>query len=96
MFDDAAFAIKTKDIVVIEIRQQMWHTYDDFQNHKLKGRWTLSEDDVSTIHRFVLFLKTDFEGKKPTKNTDMDIWPFNDLQEYKMAIADPKYLNNPT
>jgi len=37
-FDDAIFEINKNDVAVTEIRNQMWHTYDDVWRHQLKGK----------------------------------------------------------
>ena len=95
-FDGIVFDIKTNDIAVVEIRKQMWHTYDDISRHKLKGKWELSDKDKTTVKRIIMFLKTDFEYKKPNKNTDWSLWPFSNKEQYTIAISKPKYLNNAT
>ena len=69
-FDDIVFDIKTDDIAVQEIRNQLWYTYDDLTRHKLKGKWSLKEAEMEIVKRFILFLKTDHECNKPRKNTD--------------------------
>lgn len=91
MFDDASFSIKTRDIAVIEIRKQVWHWYDRFQNSNQKGIWTLSEEEVTLMYQYMIFLKTDFRCQPPSDDTDMEIWPFNDLTQFKTALADPAY-----
>ncbi|MDH5178366.1 MAG: hypothetical protein OEZ39_06905 [Gammaproteobacteria bacterium] len=95
MFDDAAFSIKTRDQAVIGIRKQVWHIYDKFNNADHKGIWALGDDEVATIHQYILFLKTDFKCQEPTDGTDMDIWPFSDLKQFKTALSDPLYQEPP-
>jgi len=95
-FDDIVFDIKTNDVAVLEMRKQLWYTYDDFARHKLKGKWELSEKDKDTVNRFVLFLKTDFECSKFNKSTDRTLWPFSSIELYERARAEPKYLNKAT
>lgn len=95
-FDDVVFDIKTKDLAVVEIRYQMWHTYDDLSRHKLKGKWELSDEDKIIVKRMILFLKTDFECYKPNKNTDWSLWPFSNKEHYAATISEPRYLNNAT
>ena len=93
-FDDVIFDIKTNDLAVIEIRKQLWHTYDDLTRHKLTGKWTLSDKDMDIVKRFIIFLKTDQECEKPSKNTDWNVWPFADEEQKSDAMSSPKYLNN--
>lgn len=92
-FDDAIFEIKTNDKAVTEIRDQMWHTYDDVLHHKLKGRKALSEKDRNLVKRFILYLKTDLECETVNKNADSEIWPFSNNEEYEAALKEPRYLN---
>jgi len=68
-YDDAAFDINTKDRGVIEIRQNIWLTYDDLRKHKMEGDWALTEDQMKIVKRCIVFLKSDFEYTWPK-------WPF--------------------
>jgi len=95
-FDDVVFDIKTNDTAVKEIRNQLWHTYDDLTRHKLKGKWELNESEMEIVKRFILFLKTDHECKKPSKNTDWSVWPFSNKEQLLAAKKSPRYLNNAT
>lgn len=95
-FDDVVFDIKTNDTAVKEIRNQLWHTYDDLTRHKLKGKWKLKEGEMEIVTRFILFLKTDHECIKPSKNTDWSIWPFTSEEQLLEAKSSPRYLNDAT
>lgn len=95
-FDKIVFDIRTRDNSVKEIRRQMWYTYDDLTRHKLKGKWTPTEEGKDIVKRFILFLKTDLECERPNKSTDWNLWPFSDNQQYEMAKAEPRYLNDAT
>lgn len=92
-FDDKVFAIKSDDVAVVEIRDQLWHIYDDFTRHKLEGRWALSKTDESVIKKFILFLKTDLKCNKLEKSTDRELWPFTSREQLEQAKSKPKYLN---
>ena len=95
-FDDVVFAIKTDDLAVREIRKQLWHTYDDFSRHRLRGKWALSDRDTEIIKRIVLFLKTDHECSQPDKHTDWDLWPFDSGEQFATALCSPVYFNTTT
>ncbi len=43
-----------------------WFLFDDFREHKLSGKYSLSKDDKSVTARWVLFLKTDIEYEWPS------------------------------
>ena len=64
-FDDAVFEIKTMDVGVIEIRQNVWLTYDDLRKHKMEGAWALSPEQLDIIKRCIVFLKSNIEYKWP-------------------------------
>ena len=81
-------------MAVKEIRTQLWHTYDDLTRHKLKGKWALSDKDMSTVKRFILFLKTDYEYGNLSKKRDWNIWPFANEEQISNAMSSPRYLNN--
>lgn len=95
-FDDVVFAIKTHDLTIIEIRRQMWHTYDDLRRHKLTDNWALSEYKLAIVKHCILFLKTDYECKRPTKHTDWSLWPFQDQAQLEAALAASAYLMRTT
>lgn len=65
-FDDAAFDLSTDDQGVVEIREQVWLIYDDLHEHKLEGKWALSDEQRAVVHRIILFLKSDSEYLWPT------------------------------
>lgn len=62
-FDDAIFEIKTKDQGVKSIYSQVWLLYDDLQEHKLEGKWSLTEKQKPILKRCILFLKSNNEYK---------------------------------
>ncbi len=64
-YDNAAFDIKTKDPGVIDIRQNVWLTYDDLSRHKMEGKWALSNEQDVIIKRCIVFLKSNIEYKWP-------------------------------
>lgn len=64
-YDDVVFDIKTKDAGVIEIRQNVWHTYDDLKKHKMEGVWALSSEQSIIIKRCIVFLKSNLEYTWP-------------------------------
>lgn len=68
-YDDAAFDIDTKDKGVIDIRDEVWLTYDDLRKHKMKGDWALNQEQMDIVKRSIVFLKSDCEYKWPK-------WPF--------------------
>jgi len=95
-FDKAAFEIKTEDKTVLEIREQMWHTYEDFFRYKLKGKYVLPDKHIQLIKRLNMFLKTDFECAKFNKHTDFNMWPFKNKEEFDFANNNPIYLRTAT
>ncbi len=95
-FDDEIFKIETDDVAVTEIRNQMWHTYDDVLSHKLEGRKALNEKDIEIVKRFILFLKTDIELEKVKDPSKYELWPFLNISLYKKALQDPWYMTNTT
>lgn len=64
-FDDAAFSVSTSDRSVTEIRDQLWTIYDDLHEHRLEGKWAISEQQRRVIARAVMFLKSDVEYSWP-------------------------------
>ncbi len=68
-FDRAAFDLDSRDRGVVEIREAIWHTYDDFQEHRLVGQRALTDDQCEVIARCIVFLKSDDEYRWPA-------WPF--------------------
>ena len=64
-YDDAVFDIKTEDYGVIDIRQNIWLTYDDLRKHKMEGAWALSPEQSDIIKRCIVFLKSDVEYNWP-------------------------------
>lgn len=49
--------------------QYCWCLYDDSYNYKLKGKHTLTSDQLIEVNRIILFLKSDLEYS----------WPYVDL-----------------
>jgi hypothetical protein len=64
-FDDAAFSVSTEDRGVLEIRGQIWGIYDDLHEHRLDGKWALSDEQREIVHRVIMFLKSDAEYRWP-------------------------------
>jgi len=64
-YDDIVYNINTKDICVIEIRDNIWLTYDDLRQHKMEGKWALTNEQMDTIKRCIVMLKSDVEYKWP-------------------------------
>lgn len=64
-FDDVALKINTKDRGVNEVYRAVWQTYDDLTRHKMDGKYALTEAQMATVKRAILFLKSDFEYKWP-------------------------------
>ncbi len=64
-YDDAVFDIDSDDRGVIEVRQQVWVTYDDLRQHKMEGKWALPDDQMVIIKRCIVFLKSDIEYEWP-------------------------------
>jgi len=62
-FDDAVFEIKSNDRGIKGIYSQIWLLYDDLQEHKLEGKWSLTEEQKSILKRCILFLKSNYEYK---------------------------------
>ena len=66
-FDDAAFDLWTADQAILDIRDQLWLLYDDLHQHKLDGKWALSEEQRLIVVRIVAFLKSDLEYMWPKR-----------------------------
>lgn len=60
-FDDTAFSIRSKDRGVRVTRDQIWLIYDDLHEHKLDGKWALSDEQREVLYRVIMFLKSDTE-----------------------------------
>jgi hypothetical protein len=55
----------SKDPVLRELEDTLWCFYDDFEEHKMRGRWKLPKQSRTTAARWVLFLHSDCEYKWP-------------------------------
>jgi len=64
-FDDTIFEIKTEDRGVIEIRDQLWLTYDDLTKHKMNGDRALTNEQMKVVTRAIVFLKSNYEYSWP-------------------------------
>jgi hypothetical protein len=49
------------DTAIGAIRSMLWFCYDDLREHRLTGKWALTEEGERLFDRCILFLKTDFE-----------------------------------
>lgn len=59
-------ALGSADPAVAAIdREGAWQLYDDFQEHRLRGRYALTRGGRSEVARWVLFLKTDLPYEWP-------------------------------
>ena len=72
-FDTLVWSIRTKDVGVTRIRQEMWYLYDDIRRHKLKYEWSLYERQKEIITRSILFLKSDVEYRWPQKHWEFPL-----------------------
>ena len=61
----AAFP-SSDDAAIMAIRSMLWFCYDDLREHRLTGKWALTDDGENLFNRCILFLKTDLEycGRK--------------------------------
>lgn len=52
--------IGSKDKAVVEVWWSFWHTYDDMCQHYHAGQFKLNDEDMQTVKRYILFLKSDY------------------------------------
>ena len=64
-FDAVVDCIQTDDMGVVQIRQAMWHVYDDLHRHTLTGKWALSDAQNKIVERFILFLRSNLDYQWP-------------------------------
>jgi hypothetical protein len=58
---------RSDDPAIVAIRSMLWCSYDDLREHRLTGKWALSEQGVKLFDQCILFLKTDLEYIGQTK-----------------------------
>lgn len=56
----------SNDAVIDDIFKTLWCFYDDFKKHHLSGDSALSEEALSHIERWIIFLKSDEEYMWPS------------------------------
>ena len=68
-------AVHTKDKAVCEIEWLLaWPSYDDFHEHTLDGKWSLTSAARRDFARAVVFLKTDLPYKWPRHSAVARVW----------------------
>lgn len=55
----------SEDRALWALEDTVWCFYDDFEEHKLRGKWKLSEEWKSITARWVIFLHSDEEYEWP-------------------------------
>jgi len=56
----------SKDVALFEVYfYGLWPLYDDFAEHKLLGRWALTQEGRAWVARIVLFLRSGFPYRYP-------------------------------
>jgi hypothetical protein len=65
-FEDGYSSISNDDSVIDEIYHYgTWYLYDDLKEHKLVGKYKLTDKTKSELAVWILFLKTDLEYEWP-------------------------------
>jgi len=59
--DECISNIHTDDLLVLELRRQVWLLYDDFRRHRNEGKWKLPENIENGVRRWVQLLRSDTE-----------------------------------
>lgn len=55
----------SEDPVIRAIEDSLWCFYDDFEEHKLKGKWKIPQETKNSVLRWILFLYSKQEYKWP-------------------------------
>ena len=56
----------SQDPAISAIEDTLWCCYDDFEEHCLKGTWSVTEQTSSIMFRCLIFLYTDEQYQWPT------------------------------
>jgi hypothetical protein len=52
---------RSRDKAIGAIRSRLWYCYDDLREHRLAGKWALTEEGEKLFSQCILFLGTDLE-----------------------------------
>ena len=81
--------IKTEDIGLKKVMEQLWHCYDDLTTHKNEGKYKLSKSTRKDIARYILFLQSDTEYQWPRHLLKQ---PFLRLLSYAVTLGILPYI----